>query len=329
MHPALSVVLFTTLAGAAQGLILALVAAEWADQRHWLAEAPDAGFLVLGAVVAVLLGASGLLASFFHLGRPERAWRAATMWRTSWLSREVIVLPAFLALAAGYALAHARAHEAAFALGALAAVFALILFLCTGMIYACIRFLAEWATPLTPINFTLLGCANGFTLAAALAALASPTRVRFFAVGAIVFTLLALLGRAAARRRNAKLVPKSTLQTAIGIKHRHIEQQSQGFMGGSFNTREFFHGRSAGALRLMRWICLGGAFALPLALLVAALVPAQAAVQVAAQVAAPAGAAAALLVTATLLQYLGLLAERWLFFAEARHPQNLYYQRMA
>ena len=52
-----------------------------------------------------LLGA-GLLASFFHLGRPERAWRSAAMWRTSWLSREVIVLPAFMAAVAAYGMAH-------------------------------------------------------------------------------------------------------------------------------------------------------------------------------------------------------------------------------
>jgi hypothetical protein len=26
------------------------------------------------------------------------------------------------------------------------------------------------------------------------------------------------------------------------------------------------------------------------------------------------------------LQYIGLLAERWFFFADTSHPQNLYYQ---
>ena len=263
------------------------------------------------------LGGAGLLASFFHLGRPERAWRTASMWRTSWLSREVIVLPAFLALTLAYALTHARAHESALVLGAVAAAAALALLLCTGMIYACIRFLGERATPLTSINFALLGCANGFTLAAAIAALASSERVRFFAVWAVAFRLLALIGRAAAWRRNARWVPKSTLQTAIGIKRRHIEQKSQGFMGGSFNTPEFLHGRSEGALSRLRKLCLACAFGLPLALLLTALVTVLAA------------APATVLVSAALLQYLGLLAERRLFFAAAKHPQNLYYQRMA
>lgn len=313
MHPALSVIFFTTLAGAAQGLVLALFAAEWASQRHWLGAVPDTSFYVAGAAVAAALASAGLVASFFHLGRPERAWRTATQWRSSWLSREVIVLPGFIALAAAYALAHAWLRDDSFVVGALASLAALVLFVCTGMIYAGIRFLREWATALTPLNFTLLGCANGFTLAAALAAWLAPPQARFFVVGALGFTLAALLGRAAAWRRNARLAPKSTLQTAIGIKHPRIEQRAQGFMGGSFNTKEFFHGRSEATLRRLRWVALACGFALPLALL-------------ATQLALAAGAWALL---AFALQYLGLLAERWLFFAEARHPQNLYYQRMA
>ena len=313
MHPALSVIFFTTLAGAAQGLVLAMFAAEWASHRQWLGTLPAAAFYVGGGLVAAALASGGLAASFFHLGRPERAWRTATQWRSSWLSREVIALPGFIVLALVYAGAHALARDESFIVGALAALVAIALFVCTGMIYACIRFLREWATALTPLNFTLLGCANGFTLATALAAWLAPPQTRFFAIGALGFTLAALLGRALAWRRNARLLPKSTLQTAIGIKHPRIEQRAQGFMGGSFNTKEFFHGRSEATLRSLRGVALACGFAVPLALL-------------ATQLALAAGVWALL---AFLVQYLGLLAERWLFFAEARHPQNLYYQRMA
>lgn len=313
MKPAWSVILFTTLAGVGQGLFLALFTVQ-SYALFGLLPAPDGHlFYAHGSLGALVLLAAGLVASFFHLGRPERAWRAAAMWRTSWLSREVIVLPGFIALAAAYALTHAWLRDESFVVGALASLAALVLFMCTGMIYACIRFLREWATALTPLNFTLLGCANGFTLAAALAGWLAPPQARFFLAGALGFTLAALLGRAAAWQRNARLLPKSTLQTAIGIKHPRIEQRSQGFMGGSFNTKEFFHGRSEATLRSLRWVALACGFALPLALLAAAL-------------ASGAGAWALL---AFALQYLGLLAERWLFFAEARHPQNLYYQRMA
>ena len=90
MRPAFSVVFLTTLIGAGQGLFLALYAAD-------LAAPLPAGLAVVGAATAVVLAGLGLFASFFHLGRPERAWRSAAKWRTSRLSREVIALPTFIA----------------------------------------------------------------------------------------------------------------------------------------------------------------------------------------------------------------------------------------
>ena len=87
MKPAWSVILFTTLAGAGQGLFLALAAAEFFSD-------PQAVFLQSGALIVLALLAGGLLASFFHLGRPGRAWRAAAMWRTSWLSRSWLAISA-------------------------------------------------------------------------------------------------------------------------------------------------------------------------------------------------------------------------------------------
>ena len=146
---------------------------------------------------------------------------------------------------------------------------AFVLFVCTGMIYACLRFLREWHSPLTVINYTLMGGASGFTLAAFYAALAVPSQADFFAGWAIIITLLAFVGRFASLVRNAHLKPKSTLQTAIGIKHPHIVQRSMGFMGGSFNTREFFHGKSPAFLQMIKPAFLIMAFVLPLALLVA------------------------------------------------------------
>ena len=84
-------------------------------------------------------------------------------------------------------------------------------------------------------------------------------------------------------------------------------------MGGSFNTREFFHGSSLAFLRAVKWGFLLLVFPLPLALLAAGL----------------AWQVPAVLAAAFLLQYLGLLAERWFFFAQANHPQNLYYQAIS
>jgi len=164
MRPAWSVILLTTLIGAGQGLFLALFAAE-------LAGLGGSTLFVPAAAVSLALLGAGLAASFFHLGRPERAWRSAAMWRSSWLSREVIALPLFMALAAGYGLAHWLGMlQGALVVGAAAALAALALYVCTGMIYACIKFLQEWASPLTVVNFLLLGCASGLSAAAALSA---------------------------------------------------------------------------------------------------------------------------------------------------------------
>src|SRR5689334_8509420 len=99
MRPAFSVIFLTTLIGAGQGLFLAVYSAELAGALQLVA-IPDGFFFVAGSSIAFALSALGLGASFLHLGHPERAWRAAAMWRTSWLSREVIALPAFMALVA-------------------------------------------------------------------------------------------------------------------------------------------------------------------------------------------------------------------------------------
>lgn len=308
MNPAFSVIFLTVLIGAGQGLFLALYACELAG----FGAAPDERLtLALGAGLALVLTGLGLVASFFHLGHPERAWRAAAMWRTSWLSREVIALPAFMAACAAWGAAHALGLAYSRVPGALAALLCVALFVCTGMVYASIRFLQEWASPLTLLNYTLIGCASGATLAALLASLRAPSIAAALALAALVLTLAALAGRAAALVRNARLRPRSTLQSAIGIKHPAIRQRAQGFMGGSFNTREFFHGRSAGALRNVKWFFLAAGFGVPALLL--ALAPASPGV----------------LLLATALQTAGLLAERWFFFAQANHPQNLYYQAVS
>ena len=306
MRPAWSVLLLTTLIGAGQGLFLAAFAAD-------LLLRAERQFVLAGAVIPLVLLSAGLTASFFHLGHPERAWRSAAMWRTSWLSREVIVLPALMAVVFAWGAAHylGVSRGTTLSLGMAGTLLAAALFVCTGMIYACLPFLQEWRTPLTIVNFTLLGCASGLSAAAALAALLQPSLARAYALAALVVGAAAYLGRLAALWRNARLRPKSTLASAIGVKHPKIVQIAQGAMGGSFNTREFFHGRPREVVRAARWALLALVFPVPALLLILFMN-------------SPTGLSAAFL-----LQYAGLLAERWYFFAEAKHPQNLYYQAIS
>jgi hypothetical protein len=307
MHPAFSILFFTTLAGAAQGLLVALALAQ-------MAGVATEGNLVLRAVglgVALLL--AGLAASFLHLGHKMRAWRAVLMWRTSWMSREVIVMPAYIVLAALWWLVLYTGSDGALARALPWAIVAgaLLLWYCTAMIYACLRFIQEWAHWSTVANFILIGLASGSALACALAASAGEgALLAALAPWTALATLLAALARWHSLRRNAALRPVSTLQSATGIPARKLVQKSMGMSAGAFNTREFFHGASQLALRNVRWAFVLGLFVLPLALQLCALT----------------GAVTWPWAWAALLQAPSLIAERWVFFAQAKHPQNLYYQ---
>lgn len=327
MKPAFSVIFLTTLIGAGQGLFMALVA----GQFYWVIGATsgleNGNFYAYGSLLALIFLIFGLIASFFHLAHPERAWRAASQWRTSWLSREVIALPAMMGTVVLYGGLHwldwrpvlltfgnLKELDLTMAAGYLGVVAAIALFVCTGMVYACMKFIQEWASPLTVLNYGLMGTASGFVLAAAYAALAGSLLMDFFTVGALSLTILALTGRLASLWRNSSIKYLSTLQTAVGMHHRNLRQISRGFTAGAFNLTEFFHPGGPGLVRLLKLVFLVAAFIMPIVLLSLVLAT---------------GGSATFLILVFILQYLGLLAERWVFFAEASHPQNLYYQKVA
>jgi len=323
MHPAFSVIFLTTLIGVGQGLFLALYTGQLYSVVEVVPVEDSHTHYGIGSLIALVFLGVGLLSSFFHLGHPERGWRAAARWRTSWLSREVIVLPAFMGMVALYGLVHyfdlnpvlftwrETFHvDLSLVIGALTTAVAFTLFLCTGMIYACIKFLQEWATPLTVVNYTLLGSASGFTLATAFAAYQGSLLTDFYAGWAVILTLAAAVTRVSSLIRNKRIKHKSTVRTANGIRHAKITQKSQGFMAGSFNTREFFHGASNSLFRSIKWLFLVTVFPIPVFLLALGM----------------GTSAIAVFALAFAVQYLGLMAERWFFFAQANHPQNLYYQ---
>jgi DMSO reductase anchor subunit len=311
MNPAFSVIFLTTLIGTGQGLFIAVVFGQ-----------PYSGsgisnYGLVATILAFAFLAAGLLASFFHLGRPERAWRAVTKWRTSWLSREVIVLPIAMILVLIYAalqwipgLVDGKIMNT---IGLVGVFVMLVLFFCTAMIYACVKFLQEWATPWTIINYTVLGTASGFVLATALSAILDVERLGDFRSLAIAFTVIGLITRLFSFHRNNRIKYRSSVQTAVGIKHRKITQRSMGHTGGSFNTRAFFHHCSDTLISNLRLTVIIIVFVIPVAMLVLyGLFPRE-----------------EILWAAFVVQFIGLLAERWLFFAQANHPQNLYYQTVS
>ena len=323
MHPAFSVIFLTTLIGVGQGLFLALFTGQSYSALELLPIQDSTQFYGNGAIIAFVFLIGGLIASFFHLGRPERAWRAASQWRTSWLSREVIALPILMFFIFVYgAMQYFAWDETLFTsdtgvtlqlslvVATLGMLATFALFICTGMIYACLKFLQEWHTPLTVINYTLLGTASGFFLATAFAHHSAPELMRFFAIWSTILIVSAFFTRVASLIRNSRIKPKSTLQTALGVRHNKIQQKAMGFMGGSANTRDFFHHATLQFMKNMKWIFLVLVFPVPIALLWMGV----------------SGNSFGLLFAAFIVQYIGLIAERWFFFAQANHPQNLYYQ---
>ena len=324
MHPAFSVIFLTTLIGVGHGLFLALFTEQSYSVVNLL-PVQESGFYVTGSLIALAFLVGGLFAAVFHLGKPSymltRAWRGMTQWRTSWLSRELIAMPVTMGLVFLYMVFHYFGWDAnifgteevtgqlSLVLGGITTVAVFGLFICTAMIYASVKFLQEWACALTVSNYILLGGASGFTLAAAYSAYAAPELVGFYVGWAIIITLIGLASRGLHLFRNSRIKHKSTIQSAIGVRHTKVRQEAMGMMGGSFNTREYFHGKTAAFLKSIKWIFLVLVFPLPILLMWAGM-----------------DGSKGLLVTAFIVQYVGLLFERWFFFAQANHPQNIYYQ---
>jgi sulfite dehydrogenase (quinone) subunit SoeC len=312
MRPAYSVILFTTTSGAGYGLLAAL------GLLLLLGLAPDRPWLLAGAVgLGLALATVGLLASTFHLGRPERAWRAFSQWRTSWLSREGVAAMAVYAAALPLAwvlLAADPARWPARALAAVTAALALATIACTAMIYASLRPVPQWRHPAVPAIYLLLGQATGALLLDALFLVAGADSALLR--GLALATLLgAWLAKERYWRDGATPTPGLTTAAATGLAHLGtVRLLDPPHTESNYLLREMgYRVARRHALKLRRLVRLAG-FALPAALTVALFLPG-----------IPEAPRAALALLAAGSALLGTLAERWLFFAEARHTVTLYY----
>lgn len=310
MHPAYSVILFTTASGAGYGLLIWLALASLLD---WTPVDSPSGYAGFG--VALGLITAGLLSSTAHLGRPERAWRAFSQWRTSWLSREGVLavatyVPAGL-MAFGWAVL--EDNTGIFAVSALLTIpLALATVFCTGMIYASLPTIRQWYQPLTSPIYLALSLASGAVLFALFLAIFDQEE----AGGA--FIALAALGIAASLKwlywRRIDEEPRDhTAEDATGLgrigKVRMLEPPHT---QANYVMREMGYAVARRhALKLRQAVFLF-AFAVPALLMLCAFEP------------APwVGITGASL--ASLSMGLGLVVERWLFFAEAQHVVTLFY----
>ena len=309
MHPAYSVIIFTTASGAGFGLL------------GWLAfsiltvpPASSATYYLTAFVLAFALAVIGLLASTLHLGHPERAWRAFSQWRTSWLSREGVAAVACLGLASLLALAAIfDLHPIVQRLLALPTLItALGTVWCTGMIYESLPTIRAWNHRRTTEIYLVLAVASGALLSTTLLALFG-SRTEGGA-----WTTLVLLGFSALMkwlywRGIDSAARTSTAESATGLgKIGRVRPLEPPHTQANFVMREMgYHVARKHAVKLRR-IALLLAFAVPALLLIVLLLLTP-------------GFALPLLILAVLSMAMGLIVERWLFFAEAQHVVMLYY----
>ncbi|MGD9783723.1 MAG: dimethyl sulfoxide reductase anchor subunit family protein [Hyphomicrobiaceae bacterium] len=312
MHPAYSVIFFTTASGAGLGL-LALLGVT--NALGLLPPSQGLGFFGTGLALALLT--AGLLSSTAHLGRPERAWRAFSQWRSSWLSREGIAAVATFVPAGlfgmGWGLAGEQGGYVAVS-GLAAAALALVTIYTTGMIYASLPTIRAWSQPLTAPVYIVLGLASGAVLLCALLALieALPAWPVWLAVAGLIAGWM--MKTAYWLRIGADQSP-FTLADATGLKGGSVRPLDPPHTMANFVMREMGFEVARRHADKLRRIAVMMAFALPAALLVLALAVGGGTITAALAVLAVGSLAA------------GLFVERWLFFAEARHVSMLYYGR--
>lgn len=305
MHPALSVIFFTVLSGAGLGLYALLVLAQLSGSSAALGASMQLG----GGMLALALVAAGLVSSTFHLANPKNAWRGVTQFRYSWLSREAVLAFLFFPLALAYLatdyFGFARATQ--IALGSLSVALAWAILFSTGMIYACLKTIRQWHTPLVPAVFIANGHFSGALILLVLAAVdAKPLGVySVLAIGSAF--AVAGLKTAYFFKFRPHAAGTRTLAGALGMTAARAKLLDAGHTHGTFLTHEFLYDlgrRRAQGLRALFFLL---SLVVPVGIL------------------AFGTREASLLGVAALSCLAGLLVERWLFFTEAQHVVRLFH----
>jgi len=304
MHPAPSIIVFTTLSGLGYGLA-AVLGLGILD--------PAALSTGIAHVLALVLIAAGLSSSTLHLGNPQRAWRAFSQWRSSWLSREgVMAVLTFLPLTWSAWSSVVEGRYLALP-GLLGTVLSAVTVYCTAMIYASLKSVEAWHTPLTPACYLLFAATGGFLLAGIFAG-SSGTGAALILFAALVFLIAAWTAKRSWWRRLDALKSLSTPESATGLGFiGRVRLFERPHVNDNYLTREMGFRIARKHADKLEWLSLVLGGLAPALLLVVAIL--------AGGVAFPTFLAA----LASLLFLAGLLAERWLFFATARHAVMNYY----
>jgi sulfite dehydrogenase (quinone) subunit SoeC len=173
---------------------------------------------------------------------------------------------------------------------------------CTGMIYGCLKTIPRWNTWMTPVKYVLFGLMSGAVLLPAVLSLRPPevgpvgkpmVAILLLAVG-LIFYVAYLLKHP--RKQH-------TINDALGFQQGNVRLLDVGHSHGTFLTNEFGFSIAREKARLLRWVAIFCAFIVPLLLCYLT----------------------KWFWVASLICIIGLLVERWLFFAEAEHVVRLYH----
>lgn len=311
MHPAYSVILFTTASGAGYGL-LALLGLTGASHGA----ASDFWFGAVSMLLALGLITIGLLSSTFHLGHPERAWRAFSQWRSSWLSREgVAAVLAYIPAVIFGLLWVFGGNEVLIAIfGYLTALTAMVTVFTTSMIYASLPTIRQWQHFMVVPVYLIFSVATGAVLLFALAAVFGRSGIPALGVITIVSLCLAGLAKLIYWRGIDGMKPKYTMGDATGLGG-DVRQWEVPHTSENFVQREMGYKVGRKHASKLRMICL--------AMLALSLVAVWAAFSLGGAM------APALAVVSVLLAACAAVVERWLFFAQAKHVVNLFYGERA
>lgn len=287
MHPAPSVIIFTSLSGLGFGLLVLLGLG---------LPAPTGIMAFIYFALAYALAVGGLMASTFHLGHPERAFKAFSQWKTSWLSREAWLAVAALIVMALYGAGLVFYDLALAPLGWLGASLSLATVYSTSMIYAQLKTIPRWNTPLTSLLFVILSIAGGGLLAVQI-----PVALPLLVGAGIVQVVYWIWGDQAFDKSGTNMASATRLGDQGSV--RAFEPPHT---GTNYLLYEFVHvvGRKhAAKLRIISLILMIGTPVLILSM----------------------NENIILILIAVLAHAAGLFVSRWLFFAQAEHVVGLYY----
>ena len=319
MHPAYSVIFFTCASGAGYGLLIWL--ALWS-----MAGAAEAIplFFSVSLTLAVVLIVAGLASSTLHLGRPERAWRALSQWRTSWLSREgVMAIATFVPIGLlglqwmfDFDLSSTGAVGRSLDLLApiLAVACALVTVWCTGMIYASLPTIRAWSNPLVTPLYVVLALATGGALAGLLlSAFGLPPQIAALVTLPVLIVGWMMKGAYWSNVDSGK--SNQTLRTATGLGGPGVAVRTLDppHTQANYVMREMGYSVGRRHAEKLRRVTMVALFLVPslIMLLLMWLGP---------------GLLDLPLTTLAVISTgVGVLTERWLFFAEARHVAMQYY----